>query len=150
TVLSVSSRDEVPKGDPREQAWGTFLRAGNASPWLVSALTAHSDEAELARRGVFVYRAHDERYNIAEPYGRFFVPPQPLRVQEMPADVQRALAKLVRLDVSFAAEAYVQPAELVPCSLWSSAIYLARDGRTVRAIKGREAEARDEAGCLDV
>jgi hypothetical protein len=122
--------------DPKRVTWSTFLR--RAAEERAVIYSDYFYEADLARRGVFVYRAHTDRFNIAEPYGRLLTPFRPLIVGDVPRPLGDQLAKRVHLDVSFASASYIQPAELVPCGSWTTEAYLASDGFTLRPMPGVE------------
>ena len=98
-----------------------YLPLSRCQQIVVTGDTIRSTELALARRGIFVYAAHDMRFNMPEPYGLALSPAVPLKVAELPATLSAELAKRPRLDVSFATTPYVQPAELVPCATWQSA-----------------------------
>ena len=145
-------RFSVPKDDAAAAiaAWNDVLREAYASAWLVTGWWPFGSELALSRRGVFAYRAHDDRFNAAEPYGRVLLPDAPIALDDLPPSARDVLRARPRLDVSFAADRYVQPAELVPCATWQSALYLASDGRTVRMLPGADRAAyASEASGLD-
>jgi hypothetical protein len=134
-MVVVWRRNEV--GQPKNEAWKAFIRQVAAGQAGISS-EIHGDDIELARRGVFVYRAHYIRFNIAEPYGRLFTPFCPLIVGDAPPTLREELTKRVHLDVSFATSPYIQPLELVPCGTWATEAYLASDGFTLRPLPGAE------------
>lgn len=133
----------------QELAWDKFKRAANTAPSYITSVNTYRQELALARRGLFFYRAHDARFNIAEPYGQVLAPQRPLSVDEAPDPVRDVLATRARLDVSFLSSLYVQPAEHVPCAVWAGIVYLASDGFTVRPFPGTGSAAyRSEAAGL--
>jgi hypothetical protein len=133
----------------QELAWYRFKRTASAGPSYITNVRTYHEELAFAQRGLFCYRAHHARFNIAEPYGQVLVPQRPLRLDEVPDPVRDVLATRARLDVSFASSLYVQPVEHVPCVAWGGAVYLASDGFTIRPFPGTEGAAyRSEAAGL--
>src|SRR5262249_20575989 len=125
-------------GHPGREAWTAFIHQAAAGRTGVSSEIHGYLDIDLARRGVFAYRAHTDRFNIPEPYGRLFTPLRPLILGDAPPALRDQLAKRVHLDVSFARSRYIQPAELVPCQTWATAAYLASDGFTLRPLPDAE------------
>lgn len=148
-LVSLTSDVEFTQRDPQWAVWDEFKRAAAAGPSYVTSINLYGPEFSLARRGLFAYAAHDDRFNVAEPYGQVFAPQAPLRLDQVPAPLRDVLATRARLDVSFASSPYLQPVELVPCAAWTSTVYLAADGFTVRPFPGTESAAyRDAAAEL--
>src|SRR5262245_11165184 len=140
---------ELPQTDPRWGVWDEFKRAAGATPAYVTWNPLYGPELAHARRGLFAYKAHDARFNIAEPYGQVLTPQRPLRLDEAPTHVRDVLARRDRLDVSFASSRYMQPAELVPSVAWAGAVSLASDGFTLRPFPGKPStDYRTEAAAL--
>jgi hypothetical protein len=135
-MVAVWMRPEA--GRRGREAWTAFIRQAAAGRTGVSSDFHGCWDIDFARRGIFAYRAHTDRFNMPEPYGRLFTPVRPLIVGDAPPPLRDQLAKRVHLDVSFASSPYIQPAELVPCQTWASAAYLASDGFTVRPLPGAE------------
>lgn len=147
-LVALKPNTKLPNDHPQAVIWNDFVRSTYKDERLVTATTLGL-ELGLARRGVFAYQAHDARFNLPEPYGRVLRPREPLHVRDLPKALRDQLSRRPQLDVDFTTSRYVQPAELVPCITWSSAIYLASDGFTVKALPGKEADYDNEAGCLD-
>src|SRR5262249_39913504 len=77
-----------------------------------------------------------------ETYNRSGVPPDPLHIDQL-SPAQRARVKDLHFpDLSFAEATNVQPLERYECASWSedSLAYVCSDGKTVRPMRGREAE----------
>jgi hypothetical protein len=111
--------------------------------WQVSepivAWTARARDVRAARRGLFVYEAHEER-NEPEAYGRGLSPARALHVDALPPYLRQRLLAQQRLPVSFRKSRYVQPAEHVECLAWAWGCYVASDGFTVRPLKPKRPE----------
>jgi hypothetical protein len=132
----------------REATWSEFVIASEKDPSFVTGEMVLG-MLRFVRRGLFGFQAHDDRFNIPEPYGRVLVPREPARITDFPASIRSHLEALPRLGVSFAKLTHVQPAEHLPCATWGSVIYLATDGVTVRALHGEnEREFNEQAGAL--
>ena len=149
-LVSLMPDVELPQTDPRWGVWDEFKRAAGAAPTYVTSKTLYGTELSYARRGLFAYKAHDARFNIAEPYGQVLKPQQPLKLDEAPPALRDVLAQRARLDVSFASSRYVQPADFIPCVAWAAqAVYLASDGFTIRPFPGAAStDYRTEAAAL--
>src|SRR5262245_23024422 len=136
-------------GDPRRNVWREFERVASAAPGYVTSIYLNSLELALARRGVFPYAIPDSRFGLPEPYRKMLAPRRPLVVDDAPIAVRDLLAARARLEVSFASSPYVQPAELIPCTVWGGGTYLASDGYTIRPLPGTEVAAyREQAAAL--
>jgi len=130
-------------------AWDKFKRAASAERAFITYIKLSGRELALARRGLFFYRAHDARFNIAEPYGQVLAPQRPLCLDEAPDPIRDVLMTRARLDISFASSPYVQPMQHVPCAVWAGAVFLDSDGFTVRPFPGTGGAAyRSEAASL--
>ena len=139
---------ELTPRDPQWRAWNKFADAAVVARSYITGFNWYGPVFALARRGLFAYSAHTDRFYIAEPYGQLLAPQTPLRLDQLPAPVRDLLATRARLDVCFASSPYVQPVELVPCAAWANAVYLASDGFTVRPFPGTAADYRDSAAEL--
>lgn len=107
------------------------------------------DDEPVAARGVYDY-AHTTDNWIAGPYARVQTPGAPLRGDDLPDDIA---AVTVRYAGRFADTPTLQPAELWDCESWEP-VWLATDGKTMRAFPGREAdlgdaEDMDEASAIE-
>jgi hypothetical protein len=89
----------------------------------------------MCRRGAFIYwHIGDDAFS--GPYGRVRVPECPLHIDEFPP-LLRTQLKATRFPVSFADAIYVQPIRHARCDSWRVS-WLDIDGKTIRAIPGRE------------
>lgn len=147
-VVTLAPDGKVEQTRERTSTWVEFLFASEQLPTFVTAASFLSLFG-YARRGLFAFDADCSRFNIPEPYGRVLVPRRPVRLEELPAGLRARLERLRRLPVRFSELTHVQPAEHEPCETWESAVYLASDGVTVRAIPGREADFDDHACVLE-
>jgi len=138
-LVSLAPDVELAQSDPRAATWNEFKSLADTNPNYVTRITVYGSELALARRGVFFYDAHDERFYHAEPYGQVLAPQRPLRIADTTGALRDMLEARVRLDVSFASSPYVQPIEHVACVTWGKiAVYLASDGFTVRPFPGAD------------
>ena len=88
--------------------------------------------------GLYTYEHSCENW-ISGPYERRGNPTRPLRADQLPLD-SRALVEGMRFaSLSFAEAEQIQPVDHAECDSWESA-YLDLDGKTIRALPGREAE----------
>jgi hypothetical protein len=119
------------------QCLGCFPWPGEGNPWDLS------DDLP-ARLGLFHYRHDPKAENwISGRYLRKKSPARPLRVDQLPAEIREAIARVRFADLRFAEAEGIQPIPAFPCSSWQSA-YLDPDGVTVRPIPGREGEFNPE------
>src|SRR5262249_52649353 len=81
-MVAVWMRPEA--GHPGREAWTAFIHQAAAGRTGVSSEIHGYLDIDLARRGVFAYRAHTDRFNIPEPYGRLFRPLRPLTLGDAP------------------------------------------------------------------
>src|SRR5262245_40565681 len=65
---------ELTPRDPKWIVWNEFMRAAVAGRSYVTGLNLYGPELALARRGLFAYSAHTDRFYIAEPYGQLLAP----------------------------------------------------------------------------
>src|SRR5215472_6714827 len=138
-LVSLAPDVELAQSDPRAATWNEFKSLADTNPNYVTRITVYGSELALARRSVFFYDAHDERFYHAEPYGQVLAPQRPLRIADTTGALRDMLEARVRLDVSFASSPYVQPIEHVACVTWGKiAVYLASDGFMVRPFPGAD------------
>jgi hypothetical protein len=98
------------------------------------------DQKLLPDRGqVFVYRTGKYDECLAERYHRSQQPKKPVHVDQLAPEVRERLSRCRFDNLDFAKTEILQPVELKECSTWDAA-YLASDGKTVRAVPGREDE----------
>jgi hypothetical protein len=130
--------------------------AGAEQPWIADVLArirgvalsdGFADEIgnnlrdEAVKSGLFVYELQLDYSPFESPYRLNATPENPIHVDQLPPAVREDV-KRVRLNkVRFPEASLLQLVEHVPCVTWgSSAVYLASDGVTLRAIPGHEAE----------
>ena len=61
-----------------------------------------------------------ESDGLPSPYKRSAVPTAPLKIDDLPPNLQKKLKGLVFSEVSFAGEEWLQPAMHLPCEFWAS------------------------------
>jgi len=79
---------------------------------------------------------------MAYPYGRVSLPETPMRLDQLPSDLQKRLKQVSFTDISFAETAFIQPAERVKSVSWDGG-YLSVDWKHYRTNPGQEEEYRD-------
>lgn len=98
--------------------------------------------AHLANYGLFSYSHLTDNW-VAGAYGRDREPREPVKVDQLPPDLRDMLGRVRFQDLSFRETPFIQPVEHVPCEAWSGG-YLTADGKTIRAIPGRENDYASE------
>lgn len=90
-------------------------------------------------RRVYRYATGDLDECLADRYHRKKAPKQPIHIDELPPEARETIGRVRFPTVDFATAKVLQPIELTDCTAWGPA-YLASDGKTVRAVPGRERE----------
>jgi hypothetical protein len=88
---------------------------------------------------LFLYKTSAFDECLADRYERTSVPKKPIHVDELPPQVRAAIAAMRFDGLDFATTKVFQPIELTACATWDPA-YLTGDGKTVKAVPGREKE----------
>jgi hypothetical protein len=90
--------------------------------------------------GLYFYTCCEAQ--MAYPYGRVSLPKRPLRLEQLPQDLQERLVQVRFNDISFAVTRYIQPAERVESSTWDGG-YLSADWKHYRANPGQEDQYKE-------
>jgi hypothetical protein len=90
------------------------------------------------RLGMFEYEHLTDSW-LAGPYGRHRLPEKPMRIDDLPEPLRRKVEGMRFGDLCFAEAPFIQPIDHSDCETDGSA-YLGLDGKTVRAIPGKEDE----------
>jgi hypothetical protein len=95
--------------------------------------------------GVFLYD-YGDAWEPIEAYRRWFAPPEPVHVEQLPPAVRRGCKRIQLPGVRFAEADRVQPLEFFPCDCWGRqerVAYIAADGVTVRPVPSHEPRFAD-------
>jgi len=95
--------------------------------------------------GFFLYD-YGVAWDPIDTYERSVVPPRPVHVEQLPPEVRDGCKKLRLPTVRFGEAERIQPMEFFPCAYWyeeDRVAYLAADGVTVRAVRGKERQFPD-------
>jgi hypothetical protein len=90
--------------------------------------------------GLYLYSCCEAQ--AAYPYGRVSLPKQPLRLDQLPPELQKKLVQVRFNDISFAETRYIQPPERVESSTWDGG-YLSTDWKHYRANPGQEDQYKE-------
>jgi len=90
-----------------------------------------------AQLGIYLYQIGPLDKHLAERYHGHRSPRMPLHIDQVPPDIRRYIGLLQFDTLTFANTAVIQPVELTKCETFDAG-YLARDGKTVRMVPGRE------------
>jgi hypothetical protein len=90
--------------------------------------------------GLYFYSCCEAQ--AAYPYGRVSLPKQPLRLDQLPSELQKKLVQVRFNDISFAETRYIQPPERVESSTWDGG-YLSTDWKHYRANPGQEDQYKE-------
>jgi hypothetical protein len=104
-------------------------------------VSVYEDQGRLFERGFYVYEHPDGEYAAAGPYGRILVPAAPITIEQIPEPMRGELEAL-RLDVRFAQQPFVQPAQHTECTAWGP-WWIDMDGKTEHVFAGCEKEAAE-------
>jgi hypothetical protein len=105
----------------------------------LTSLSVVPEDSLPDRARVFVYETGPMDEAFADHYHRMSVPEKPLHIDELPPQAREAVASMRFDTLDFAKTKVFQPVELTECGTWDAA-YLASDGKTVKAVPGREKE----------
>lgn len=111
---------------------------------LVEHAARTSDGREPGDVGVYRY-AHAPDAGTPQPYTRVQRPSRPLHLDALPAPLRAKVGAVRFADVSFEADARVQPFEHAPSHAYKASGWCGTDGE-VHAVPGREAEFAREYG----
>jgi hypothetical protein len=98
------------------------------------------ESPQYSKAGLYHYTCCADQ--LAAPYGRRTIPEEPLKIEQLPAEVRDELAKLQFTELSFDETSYVQPAGRTKSYCWDGG-YLAEDFKTFKANPGQEAEYKE-------
>jgi hypothetical protein len=105
----------------------------------LTSVSVVPEDSLPARERVFLYETGPMDEALADRYRRSRVPENPVHIDELPPQAREAIAGMRFDTLDFATTELFQPVELTACGTWDAA-YLAGDGKTVKAVPGREKE----------